>query len=791
MSRASLRSSAVSGLEAVLALLRAGEAHLAAGEGARARAAFDLALLALRDPSATPTPEAELRRRYARWRRGSAALLGGWDLSAARRDLEAVAGRPTGPTPCDRRRIDPSTLLQAELPAELVVELGRLIDLAARVELGHLESREARRGRAIDLLEESAEELQGICPLWAGHAYRYAAITHAINHSPGQASISHARALAQYEELEEKSEGRWWQALTRASAAKRAADAGEHERALTLLDEGVRALRERGLPCYFLLWARCLNLGKISGREEEAFVALRESYQDLERAARALGAGRYSIARQRWLQGTNKTRIAEHYLHELIARSELDLSVATLSRLTGWALMDSVSAGAVGAIPPGLEEAYDEARARLREFEQEGARDPSEEARSRRLELMSEVEQLELTLAASASPGRLAAAPTASSAALAAALPAGALLVEFYQPSRGPLRATLLRRDEGEGIAALRLIEIRPPPSSSELVDRLGEQVESARTTLLTQGPEAAACAFEEGSGRALHELLYEGFVAPLEDLLAGASELVVAGDAPPLHLAIDPQGDFLLDRFPVSYLPTSSLLALRGAAAAPGLRPSSPALCLLVDSSPASVAEVSPLLTTAEEVVLIKGTRVSLRERLATRLEQMELVHVAGHAGGQEHAERFPSQAFLSLGAEEGRSGERLTVGDLLLRTPFHERAVVCLSGCSTAGALSEAALISGASCVVGTAWEIDGAFARRLFERFYRLAFGGSQGPVHHLLRQAILDLRASGDPLSALPLVWGPWTSTYPLGSRGSGGVLLAKRSEGQRRRHRLRE
>ncbi|MBL4847452.1 MAG: CHAT domain-containing protein [Planctomycetes bacterium] len=771
MSRASLRSSAVSGLEAVLALLRAGEAHLAAGEGARARAAFDLALLALRDPSATPTPETELRRRYARWRRGSAALLGGWDLSAARRDLEAVAGRPRGAPPSERRRVDPSALLKAELPAELVADLGHLIDLAAKVELGHLESREARRGRAIDLLEESAEELQGVCPLWAGHAYRYAAITHAINHSPGQAWISHARAIAQYGQLEEVSEGRWWQALTRASAAKRAADAGEHERALTLLDEGVAALRERSLPCYFLLWARCLNLRKIAGREEESFVALCESYEELERAARSLGAGRYSIARQRWLQGTNKTRIAEHYLDELIARSEVDRAVATLSRLTGWALMDAVAAGPLGATPPGLEEAYDEARARLRDLDQGGTQDASEEARARRVELMSEVEQLELTLAASGAPGRLAAAPTASPAALAAALPPNALLVEFYQARRGPLRATLLRRDKGEGIAALRIVEIPSPLSPSEFADRLAERTECSRTALMTQGPEAAARAFNEGAGRALYELLYEGYVAPLEELLAGASELVVAGDAPPLHLAIDPEGEFLLDRLPVSYLPTSSLLALRGAAALPGLRRSSPALCLLVDSSEASVAEVGPLLTHAEDLVLIKGTRVSLRERLATRLEQMELVHVAGHAGGQEHAERFPSQAYLSLGDEEGRSGERLTVGDLLLRTPFNERALVCLSGCSTAGALSEAALTSGASVVVGTAWEIDGAFARRLFDRFYRLAFGGNEDPVHHLLRQAILDLRASGDPLSALPLVWGPWTCTYPLGSRRS--------------------
>ncbi len=796
-----------SDLEGALALLVRGDAALTRGDGTAAQVAHEEAALRLR---ALDDP---LRAGHA-WGRAAAAAALLRDRRGARsliaRALELLDPLVTAecePSPASPPDQPPWEALQrADLGGEPPARLARYALGQVLRTLGLCESIDEHYAQALRCFERAlalAREL-GLAREEAD-LLRLHGVTHTKRAAPELALAAYREAEARYLAAGDPAGA----AYTRGQSSGLYYERGQHAEAIALLEQALAALEARGLPTFWPVYQRAVNLEKL-GRLDEAWVGLQEAFDGLLAASRQVAS---PALRGGWL--ANKATIVDHTLNRAWARASDEDLLGLLQRAKAPVLADLVAAGpgeadAVGSSPlapsllaPSLlapwtgdadlrevAGAYADARARLAGLDQraqaEGALAPGAAnapghlpgAADERRELVAELARLEGLLDAR-SAALLGVRPR-SLAEVQAVLPEGALLLDWVLLKAG-LRVVAVTRDEvhrlevpgaGRGYGAAQRFVAR-------VAGQLGELGLRAR---------AALARGDVGGAQALYERL--GLLDELGDallgertlraLVAAARELVVV---PHRELAAVPwallrlDGRYLLERCDVSLLPTLALLERAAAPARPFDRDAH--VLLLVsghDDRSRRFAQEETQLVQRElrNVTVLQGGRAT-RGKVASELGEHDVLHYAGHAAlDDEH----PTWSHLAVGAgDRDPAWDRLTVGDVLrLRL---RPGLALLSACQTARApgadpeahlgLAHAFLAAGARTVVATQWPFEPAVSQALVPRLYAGLLRGLA--PHAALCAAQRELAARSDALGC-PWSWGAFVSTFSAAAAPGG-------------------
>lgn len=268
---------------------------------------------------------------------------------------------------------------------------------------------------------------------------------------------------------------------------------------------------------------------------------------------------------------------------------------------------------------------------------------------------------------------------------------------------------------------------------------------------------------------------LYQRLFAPLKPLLQSNKLLLVPHG--PLHYLPfaalqDPgSGQYLLEQYTVSYLPSASVLPFLRA------KQSSFEGRALVLGAPAArdpeLISLTGAALEAQQVAVLWGTQPWLgaeakESRLYGLAGKVDLIHLAAHGVYN------PSSSFfthIALAPDKSQDGN-LEVQELLSSVDLTGVNLVVLSACETAlgkqsegdeiVSLARAMLYAGSPAVVSTLWPIGDAATVELMTAFYGHLRGGM--PAAEALRQAQLDLRKGGR--FSEPWNWGAFTLTGEL-------------------------
>ncbi|WP_165774813.1 CHAT domain-containing protein [Candidatus Viridilinea mediisalina] len=217
---------------------------------------------------------------------------------------------------------------------------------------------------------------------------------------------------------------------------------------------------------------------------------------------------------------------------------------------------------------------------------------------------------------------------------------------------------------------------------------------------------------------------LYRIFFAPLEDSLTTASSLVIALDEAmplyPLHAAFD-RAHYLLERMPVSYIPSGSLLTLLHQRHATRQSASQRWVLGYDAQGEAEYAQLKGL--TAELATLSQLIGGAQRhgpfspDELLTLSQRARSLHLMAHGQFPAHG----SGRFAQL-----ITGPRRLYADDLYRTELQADLLfldACHSGQVGPGmqGFIGAALVSGASAVIAAMWQVQYDTARPLIRSFY----------------------------------------------------------------------
>lgn len=151
------------------------------------------------------------------------------------------------------------------------------------------------------------------------------------------------------------------------------------------------------------------------------------------------------------------------------------------------------------------------------------------------------------------------------------------------------------------------------------------------------------------------------------------------------------------------------------------------------------------------------QATPTAFRESLAGA----GLMHYAGHAVFDDER---PERSYLLLATPGGNGRETLEAGEIA-QMDLRNLSLVVLAACQTVrnghgraagfSGLAGAFLAAGAGGAVGSLWEVDDRFTRRLMVEFHQ-AYRGS-GNARDALRSAQLTLLKSNDPTLRSPAAW----------------------------------
>jgi tetratricopeptide (TPR) repeat protein len=351
--------------------------------------------------------------------------------------------------------------------------------------------------------------------------------------------------------------------------------------------------------------------------------------------------------------------------------------------------------------------------------------------------------------------------PTPSLASLRAALPQGAILVEFKLLPDRLLRWTLTPET-----ARFRQTPIDPVALAGEVAS-LRERVRKRASLADLHGPLAR-----------LGELVLGNMT---EEFSTGRL-LVVVPDGPlaalPFDLLLSPGDERpLVERLPVLSAPSASLfLASSARLAALGMAAPRTVLAL---GNPTFERRLFPNLpnlpnavTEAERIGSTYRQAKVFTEGGATRavLESYgpasDVIHFAGHAVLNER-DVWRSSLLLARDAQAKDSGV-FTVTDLA-RLHLPQTRLVVLAACDTAGGYRTVSdgtplllvplLAAGVPSLVAALWEVDDTASSVFFEEFHRRIETG-ESPITALRKAKLLLLNASEKSLRA-PAIWAPFT------------------------------
>ena len=277
------------------------------------------------------------------------------------------------------------------------------------------------------------------------------------------------------------------------------------------------------------------------------------------------------------------------------------------------------------------------------------------------------------------------------------------------------------------------------------------------------KSPPRAIAALKANAQAILHQL-YQLLITPFEKQLAGYSKLIlVPHDALhylPFH-ALHDGNSYLIERYEISYLPSSSSLRY-----CYGARPASGQSIVFGHSSnnhlPYAVEEAQKIATLLSGQAFLEG-HASVA-KLYQAIPNCRILHFATHADF-----RLDNPLFSGLALADGW----LTTIDIFnLRL---KASLVTLSACQTGRnvmgggdellGLMRAFLSGGAASVALTLWAVEDRSTAQIMETFYRRLVDGS--PKGAALRHAQIEfIRGEHDQLDvqpeyyAHPYFWAPF-------------------------------
>ena len=326
-----------------------------------------------------------------------------------------------------------------------------------------------------------------------------------------------------------------------------------------------------------------------------------------------------------------------------------------------------------------------------------------------------------------------------------AALPEGAMLVEYYRVGE-TFHACLLSK------GSLKIVPAGSVPMLRRLLQLLRFQLSKFRL-----GPDYVKLFHEQllnATNAHLHEL-HEQLIAPLAADLKNARHLIVAPHDflhhLPFHALLDESGQALGDRFTVSYTPSASVYYL---CSTKQVTHSGGALVLGIPDAAApqiekEVRAVAAVLPDSEIFLGGAATAQVLREKGAAS----RFVHIATHGCFRRDNPMFSS---ISLG------DSHLSLFDLYqLDLPCE---LVTLSGCGTGLnmvvggdellGLVRGLLYAGAQGVLVTLWDVNDESTAEFMKLFYKAV--RAHGNKAQAVQEAMSEIRRR----YAHPYYWAPF-------------------------------
>jgi CHAT domain-containing protein len=263
-------------------------------------------------------------------------------------------------------------------------------------------------------------------------------------------------------------------------------------------------------------------------------------------------------------------------------------------------------------------------------------------------------------------------------------------------------------------------------------------------------------------NAQALLQRLYQGLVAPLDDMVRGFPRWIVVPCGPLHYLpfqALHDGAQYLVERHEISYLPGASLLrfCLEPRSAAAGVASFGHSLG---GQLPNTVQEAQAVQRILGGALFVEGEATPARFRAAA--SQHQVLHLAAHGNFRPDNPLF--------------SGLALTDGWLTTLDIFNLRlnaSLVTLSACqtgrSTVGGgdellgLMRALLYAGAASLVLTLWTVEDRSTAALMERFYRgLARGERKGNALRQAQRAFIQPEEDDSAAAAYahPYFWAPF-------------------------------
>ncbi len=272
---------------------------------------------------------------------------------------------------------------------------------------------------------------------------------------------------------------------------------------------------------------------------------------------------------------------------------------------------------------------------------------------------------------------------------------------------------------------------------------------------------------------------LYDMLIRPLSISRSEGRSLIIIPDRflarLPFPALFDQRtGQYLVEQQPVSVAPSATLLLRNphrggsGAAAdsmlSVGMSFPGEYHSVNLPPLPQAEAEAIQVARLYPHARLLYGANAT-RENFARLSLSSSVIHFAGHAVVDLEA---PRRSVLLFAGNTGRQLEPMSLAELLDRG-FRDTSLVVLSACRAQDALADdrdglfglagAFVAGGVREVVASPLDVEDQSAARLmvaFHRHYR-----EQRAASAAFRDAVLDLRRSGDSVAGSPAVWGGFT------------------------------
>ncbi len=248
---------------------------------------------------------------------------------------------------------------------------------------------------------------------------------------------------------------------------------------------------------------------------------------------------------------------------------------------------------------------------------------------------------------------------------------------------------------------------------------------------------------------------LYQALIAPIDERLKGRRLIIAPHDVLhylPFQALVDEEGKYLIERFPITYVPSATALAAIGQKSASGagrlLALGSPATTRSVPDLPFATSEVQGIARHFQNAQVLMGAAATEAE-LKRRASDQDILHFACHG---ELDPALPLYSGLALAPGDGEDGQ-LELHEIFGLDLRAELAV--LSACKTAVGrfsrgdelvcLARSFLYSGCRSVLASLWSVPDESTGILMGHFYEQIAQGK--PRDEALRASALKMIRTG--------------------------------------------